>query len=251
MKILIIEDEQHTSQRLEELLLKYNSDFNILDKIPSVEKAVEWFNNNQAPDLIFQDIILNDGNCFEIYKKVNIESPIVFTTAYSQYALESFKLNSIDYIVKPYDYQDLKRVLDKFYKFGQLFKLPAKEILEEVLTEKKYTPKKRFLIKTGDNYFYINSADIFYFVYDNGITYAYTAENKKLPIDNSISDLAQLLDSSLFFQINRKEIINIEAIKKISTWFTNRLVVKLSIDTKEQIVVSRERVKAFKEWLNQ
>ncbi|MBN2892255.1 MAG: response regulator transcription factor [Bacteroidales bacterium] len=251
MNILIIEDEQYTAQRLEELLLEYDSGFNIVAKIPSVEKAVKWFSENNLPDLIFQDIVLSDGNCFEIYDKISIETPIVFTTAYSEYALQSFKLNSIDYIVKPYDFADLKRVMEKFNKFSELFKPPVKEIFEEVLLTERIVPKKRFLIKTGDNYFYINSSDIVYFWYDSGLTYALTKESKKLPIDYPILEIAKMLDVSVFFQINRKEILNIYSIKKISTWFTNRLIVTPIFENKENIIVSRDRVKAFKEWLNQ
>ncbi|MEA3450886.1 MAG: LytTR family DNA-binding domain-containing protein [Bacteroidota bacterium] len=250
MNILIIEDEKLTANRLEELLHKYDSEFNILAKIPSIEKAVNWFKNNKQPDLIFQDIELSDGNCFEIYEKVKIETPIIFTTAYSQYALESFKLNSIDYILKPYDFADLKKVLEKFEKYQQMFASPTKDLLKEVLVKKSEISKKRFLIKIGDNFFFVNSSDVQLFNYDNGLTNAHTFDNKKYPIDDSISKLFELLDKTMFFQINRKQIVNIDAIQKISTWFTNRLVVKLNIDTEEKIIVSRERVKEFKQWLN-
>lgn len=251
MNILIIEDEQHTAERLVQLLKKYDQNLNILAIIPSIKKAKEWFRNNKQPDLIFQDIVLNDGNCFEIYEEISIDSPFIFTTAYSEYALESFKLNSIDYIVKPYDFSDLKRVLEKFEKFKGVFTPPTNEILKEVLKDKKIVPKKRFLIKTGDNFTYLNASDIQYFMYENGLVYAYTINNKKSPIDNTISELGHSLDSSIFFQINRKQILNINSIKKISTWFTSRLIVRLNIETKEEIIVSRERVKAFKEWLGQ
>ena len=251
MNILVIEDEQHTAERLVQLLEKYDSDFNILAIIPSIKKAKEWFKNNKQPDLIFQDIVLNDGNCFEIYEEISIDTPIVFTTAYSEYALESFKLNSIDYIVKPYDFADLKRVLEKFEKLKGVFAPATNTILKKVLDNNKIVSKQRFLIKIGDSFSFLNTSDIQCFVYENGLTYAYTIEGKKKPIDNTISELTEMLDESIFFQINRKHILSINSISKINTWFTSRLKIHLKIKLKEELIVSRERVKDFKEWLGQ
>lgn len=249
MKILIIEDELHTANRLKQLILEYDKENEIVATLSSIESAVKWFKKNNQPDLIFQDIQLKDGICFEIYNEVTINSPVIFTTAYSEYALKSFELNSVDYLIKPYDTNDIKRVLDKFHQFSSLFQTPHYDDLKEMILASVVVPKKRFLIRLGDNYKAINAAEIAYILSDTGLSFAHTFSGERHALDLSLSELAGQLDRHDFFRINRNCIVNNESIKKISNWFNNRLKLTLHPATKEEVIVSRERVKDFKTWL--
>lgn len=250
MNVLIFEDEKHTSIHLSNLLKQCDNAIEIVAVIGSAKEGIAWFKENEMPDLIFQDIMLSDGNCFDIFDAVELSVPIVFTTAFSEYALQSFQVNSIDYLVKPYDIKDIKRALEKFKKFKGIFSPPEKSLLKEILNSTTFTPKKRFLVKTGDNYMTINSSDIAFFMSEGGLTFAMLFDEQKFIVDYSIVDISQQMDTAAFFQINRKIIVNIESVKNIHTWFNSRLKVKINPPTDEDIIVSRERVKSFKEWLD-
>lgn len=250
MNVLIFEDEKHTATRLIQLLKKYDSDINVLDVIGSVQQAIQWYRNNPFPDLIFQDILLNDGNCFEIFEKINVDIPVIFTTAYNEFALQSFKLNSIDYIVKPYDYQDIKKALDKFINFKEMFVMPENELLKSLVQNKNPEIKKRFLVKLGDRFHSVKSEDIAWFMFDDGVTFAYTFKNARFPVNHSIDQLSVVLDSHSFFQINRKYVLNFESIRNIHAYFNSRLKLEIVPKPEKDIVVSRERVKDFKNWLD-
>ncbi|MBT3382877.1 MAG: response regulator transcription factor [Prolixibacteraceae bacterium] len=250
MNVLIFEDEKHTATRLIKLLKKYDSKINVLDVIGSVKHGIDWYRNNPFPDLVFQDILLNDGNCFEIFEKVKVEIPVIFTTAYNEFALQSFKLNSIDYIVKPYDFQDIKKALDKFKNFRKMFIAPENELLKSIIQSKNPETKKRFLVKLGDKFSSVKSKDIAWFMYDEGVTFAFTFENTRFPVNYSVDQLSELLDADNFFQINRKYILNFESIRNIHTYFNSRLKLEIVPKPEEDLVVSRERVKDFKAWLD-
>jgi len=250
MNVLIFEDEKHTAVRLSNLLKEADNSIDIIGIIGSVKAGISWLKENELPDLIFQDIILSDGNCFDIFNAVELNVPIIFTTAFSEYALQSFQVNSIDYLLKPYDIEDIKKALLKLKKFEGAFHPPDKKLLEEILNRTATTPKKRFLIKTGDNYKTINSSDIAFLESEEGVTFATLFNKQKYIVDYSIADLSQQMDASSFFQINRKIIVNIESVKKITSWFNSRLKIKLDPPANEDIVVSRDRVKGFKQWLD-
>ncbi|BDD08515.1 DNA-binding response regulator [Fulvitalea axinellae] len=250
MWILIIEDEYHTAERLERLLEAYNPEIEILAKLKSVEDSVEWFRTHRAPDLVFQDIELSDGNCFEIYRQVEVKTPIVFTTAYSEYALEAFRLNSVDYVVKPYDREDIKRVLDKFGDMRQVFSPMSREFVDSMVHTRSRAVKSRFLIRMGDRYKTVSAMDVYYLRYDEGVTFAYLANGEKYPVDNTVSELENQLDPDRFFRINRKYIVSIDCIGKISTWFNSRIKLELRPDPDEEIIVSRDRIRNFKRWLD-
>ncbi len=212
--------------------------------------GIKWYKENQMPDLVFQDIILSDGNCFEIFDAVEVTAPVIFTTAFSEYAIKSFQVNSIDYIIKPYDIKDLKSALDKYRKLKGVFHPPEKKLLEEILKKNIFTPKKRFLVKMGDNYLPINSDDIAYLISEDGLTFATLFSKERHIVNYSIVDLANQMDPSSFFQINRKMIVNIKSVKKLSSWFNSRLKIALNPLHEEDAVVSRERTSSFKEWLD-
>ena len=250
MKVLIFEDEKHTAIHLKSLLTKIDNSIEIIDIISSVEDGIKWYKKNKMPDLIFQDIILTDGNCFDIFNTINISAPVIFTTAFSDYAIQSFQVNSIDYIVKPYDINDIKSALIKLKNIKNTFILPENNLLKEIISNNKPTAKKRFLIKTGDNYITINSNDIAYIISDEGLTFITLFNNRKYIVEYSIVDLSKQMDTLHFFQINRKIIINIESVSKINSWFNSRLKVEINPPIKDEIIVSRDRVKNFKQWLD-
>lgn len=250
MRVLIFEDEKHTALRLKALLSEINQSITVIDIISSVEVGIKWYKENEMPDLVFQDIILTDGNCFDIFNTVKVTAPVIFTTAYSDYAIKSFQVNSIDYIVKPYDINDIKSALNKLKTIKDTFILPENSLLKEIITDKEFVPKKRFLIKIGDNYLTINSNEIAYIISEDGLTFATLFNEEKYIVDYSIVDLSKQMDSSQFFQINRKLIININSVKTINSWFNSRLKVEINPSMNIEIIVSRERVKRFKKWLD-
>jgi DNA-binding LytR/AlgR family response regulator len=250
MNVLIFEDEKHTAVRLKKLLTEIDDTINISAIIGSVKEGIEWLNSNPAPDLIFQDIMLNDDNCFDLFSAVDITSPVIFTTAYSEYALRSFRVNSIDYIMKPYDREDIERALNKLKKFKSAFAPPQKELLKDILTQNKFIPKKRFLIKSGDNYMNINCNEIAYLLSEDSVTFAVLFSGKRHIVNNTITELSEQMDPESFFRINRKFILNIDSVQKISSWFNSRLKLQLNPPAGEDVVVSRERVKDVKQWLD-
>lgn len=250
MRVLIFEDEKHTAIRLRNLLAEIDNSILVIDIISSVEDGIKWYNKNKMPDLVFQDIILTDGNCFDIFDAVKVSAPVIFTTAFSDYAIKSFQVNSIAYIVKPYDINDIKTALKKLKNLKSTFIIPENNLLKEIITKNKFTPKKRFLIKIGDNYSTINSNDIAYIISEYGLTYAILFNKKKYIVDYSIVSLSKQMESSRFFQINRKLIINIDSVNNIYSWFNSRLKIEINPSLNIEIIVSRERVKNFKEWLD-
>lgn len=249
MRTLIIEDEAHTANRLCDLLKQYNDTIRIAAILESNEAAIHWFRTHKMPDLVFQDIELADGNCFQIFDRVEVTAPIIFTTAYSDYALRSFALNSIDYIVKPYSTEDIARALHKLERLKGVFHPPEKETLREVLTRDK--ARNRLLVKLGDYYKSVDTGEIAYFRSENRLTSAFTFSGERHIVDPSINKLAGELDPSVFFQVNRKFILHISAIASIKQWYGNRLKLKLNAGDREDIIVSRDRVKYFKTWLDQ
>ncbi|NPD45855.1 LytTR family DNA-binding domain-containing protein [Lentimicrobium sp. S6] len=250
MRILIIEDEKHTANHLESLVKAYDSNIEVMAILDSVENSLKWFRENDAPDLIFQDIQLGDGLCFEIYEQQKIEAPIVFTTAFSEYALKSFELNSIAYVVKPYDKEDIAEVFKKYGKMKSHFSMPENQLLENIISQKKTIAKRRFLIKIGENYQVLPTDQIAFIIFEYGLSFAYNLQNEKFPLDLSMNDLVSQLDENEFFRINRKCIVHSSSIKKISSWFNARLKIETSPKEPTELIVSREKVKEFKDWLN-
>ncbi len=250
MNVLIFEDEKPTALRLTSLLTKIDDSIKIVGTIGSVQAGIKWYKENPMPDLVFQDIQLSDGNCFEIFDAVEVTIPVIFTTAFSEYAIKSFQVNSIDYIIKPYDIKDLKSALDKFRKLKGAFHPPEKGLLEEILKKKTFTPKKRFLVKIGDNFLPISSDDIAYLISEDGLTFATLFNKERYIVNYSIVELAKQMDESSFHQINRKMIVSIKSVKKLSSWFNSRLNLTLAPPHEGDAVVSRERTSSFKEWLD-
>jgi DNA-binding LytR/AlgR family response regulator len=246
MKVLIFEDEKLNAERLIELIKRYDPSVRILAVIESVEKGIDWFIKNPSPELIFMDIRLTDGLSFELFEKVNIDIPVIFTTAYDEYAVRAFKVNSVDYLVKPVDYNELKAAIDKFKKVRPLL---SRDFIQAILEQSNQKYKNRFLVKIGDQLRHVDCRDIAYFIFEDGLVMAVTKAKSALPMDHSLDHLEQLVNPADFFRLNRKVIARIDSIGRIHSYFNGRLKIELLPPLDEDIIVSRERVVKFKEWM--
>ncbi len=251
LDILIFEDEQLSAERLEQLLARLDQNLEVVEVLSSVKQGVAWFKSNPNPDLILMDIHLTDGSCFELFNQVVIDVPVIFTTAYDEYAIKAFKVNSVDYILKPIDFEELVAAFEKFNKYRsqqpQVQSQLIQTLYEQISREGKY--KQRFLVKLGEQLKRIESKDIAYFFFEDGLVWANSKSNLKLPMDYSLEQLEQMLDPRVFFRINRKMLIKLESVEKIHTYYNSRLKLVLQPDMGKDIIVSRERVNDFKEWI--
>lgn len=253
MKIIIIEDEQLAAKRLLELILKYDPEIEILGEFDTVEKSVKWFNSNPPPDLIFMDIQLADGLSFEIFEQTMITSPVIFTTAYDQYAIKAFKVNSIDYLLKPIDFDELSTAIEKFIKI-HFEKIPenlsSKNIaFDKVLQLLTKEYKSRFVIKVGEHIKSIPVENIICFYSLEKASFLQTNKNNNYVLDYSLEQIEGLVNPDDFFRVNRKYIINLKAIADIISYSNSRLKIIIKGNNDEDIIVSREKVKSFKAWL--
>ncbi len=250
MKALIIEDENIASKRLANLVKELAPDVEILERISSVEEGIAWFKNNTLPDLIFLDIQLNDGYGFDIIDALQEHPPIIFTTAYNEYAIRGFKYNGLDYLLKPIDKRDLENALNKFRKSKLVPEKENEQKYEQLknLFSKEY--KRRFMVKIGNQFNSFNVENIAYFKSHEGLIYLRNTNGKKYPIEYSLDQLEDILDPIQFFRINRKYMVSVNAVIEIHSYFNSRLLLKLEPNEEEQIIVSRERTTNFKKWLD-
>jgi len=251
MKILIIEDEQLAAEQIKDYLERYGDKFEVIDIIESVQEGVEWLQNHPAPDCILSDIRLTDGLSFDIFVKVEVTCPIIFTTAYDQYAIRAFELNSVGYLLKPFQPAKLFKCLEKAEK--QLSNKPAPIDFDQLAAmmqsdHKEY--KSRFLVRLGQKIKAIPVNDIAYFMSSDKLTYLVTQHHEKYPVDHSLEEIDEMLDPVYFFKLNRKFITHFDAIKEIHPHFKGRLKLILVPESKEEIIVSSERTPAFKSWLD-
>lgn len=251
MRILIIEDEHFAAKRIHSLIDENLPDAKVIKEIDSVEDSVNWLENNLHPNLIFMDIQLADGLSFQIFDKVKVTCPVIFTTAYDEYALEAFKVNSIDYLLKPIEHEAFKNAVTKFEQFyhHNLEGVNWKNITTEIFSGKA-KHKERFLIKTGQAYSYLHVADIKLIFSEDGLTFALCANKKKVIIDKTLDQVESCLDAQKYFRINRKYLVPISSILKIHPYFNSRLKLELDIEMSDVLIVSREKVGAFKDWVD-
>ncbi len=251
MTAVIVEDENIASRRLANLIEELAPEIHIAGQLTSVENGKYWFENNPLPDLIFLDIQLNDGYGFDILDSLENHPPVIFTTAYNEYAIRGFKYNGLDYLLKPIDKKDLQNALAKYRKnhidsnttlnedkFERIKNLFAKEY------------KKRFMVKIGNQFNSFDITDIAYFKSNEGLIFLHTRKGQKYPIEYSIDQLEEILDPVQFFRINRKFMVSVKSVIEIHSYFNSRLLLKLKPQDEEQIIVSRERTSNFKKWLD-
>ena len=250
LKVLIIEDEAPASTRLFKMLTEIDPNVKLLDTIVSVTTAIKWLNENEAPDLILSDIQLSDGISFEIFKEVPAPCPIIFTTAYDQYAIDAFKVNSIDYLLKPVKKQELEYALDRYKKFHspQATSMSIEKLLQNYAgLGSRY--KNRFVVKYGEHIKTIPIEEIAYFYTEDKINFLTTFENRRFAIDFNLDSLEGMLEPKSYFRINRQFIISIKSIAEMFSYTKSRVLIKLNPPSKHETIVSTERSAEFKAWL--
>jgi DNA-binding LytR/AlgR family response regulator len=249
VKVLIIEDELPASQKLERLLKEIDESIEVVGVLESVEDSTNWFLQNPGPDLIFMDIQLNDGLSFEIFENIEIKTPIVFTTAFDEYALKAFKVNSVDYLLKPLDSDALNKAVQKYKSVFSKDEYNSR--IENLLDQLQPKTKERILIKIGEHYKSIQINDINYFFIKERCSFINLGKGKNYSIDYSLDKAEKMIDPKKFFRVNRNFMINISAIKDIIAYSSNRLkIVADGWPDDNVILVSRERVADFKVWMD-
>jgi len=250
MNAVIVEDEVVASQKLQRLLTQVAGDIHVIAVLQSVEESIEWFSLNTAPDVLFLDIHLADGSAFSIFEKVQISCPVVFTTAYDEYALKAFEVNSIDYLLKPINQKNLERALLKLRNL-LTSKTDNTEMISNVLAAFKQTKmvyKSNFLIPHKDKFLPLAINKIACFYTENKMVKIITEDNELYSMDSSLEDLYLQLDPLQFFRANRQYIVSHNAIKDISVWFGSKVSINLTVAVPEKIIVSKARVSEFKIW---
>lgn len=252
MKVLIIEDEHYAVMRLKELLYSIDSSIEILEDLDSVASAREWLSTHTHPDLCFCDIQLGDGLSFDIFKGLDYAFPLIFTTAFDEYALDAFSVNSIDYLLKPIDPEALSKALNKYKTLGRSSHTDFNKMslmMESLLHKEKYK-KKRFLVKKGNAFAYINVDEIAVFYSEDGISLSINKEGDRFIIDFTLDQIMGMLDNNIWFRISRKHIININYIQNVKPYVNQRCIIQLKNLNIEGLVVSRDKVKSFKNWID-
>lgn len=249
MKIFIIEDEKAAIRNLKTLISEVCPQAEIIGETDSVEESIDWFENNEMPELVFMDIHLADGSAFEIFEYTEITCPIIFTTAYDEYALKAFKVNSIDYLLKPINKEDLKKAFDKLRQLKSGEDNFINKIIKKINKEENY--KTHFLVPVkGDKFIPLAVDSIMYFYINDGMVKAVDKENVQHIFSQSLDELTEQLNPKQFFRANRQYLISKKAIKDISIWFNGRLVINLvtPLPSDDKIIISKAKATEFKEW---
>lgn len=251
MKAVIIEDEKIAAELLKNLICQLDENIEVVTVLQTVEDSVEWLNSNQHPDILFVDIHLADGSSFSIFEKTEVKCPIVFTTAYDEYALKAFEVNSIDYLLKPINKDDLQRALNKYKNLkGEKHEIDYKTLISRFLTEAENVNnyKEHFLVPERDKLVPLAAKDIAYVYIDLKLIKAVTFSGKVYYLNQNLDEMMSQLNPKMFFRANRQYIVSHEAIKDVSIWFGNKISLNLTIPTEEKIIVSKARVSDFKNW---
>ncbi len=255
IKVLIIEDEIPAQRMLKEMAAELDYEIEVVGCLNSVKSSVDWFKHNPHPEVVLMDIQLSDGISFDILKQVTIESMIIFTTAYDEYAIQAFKVNSLDYLLKPIDIGDLQTAFEKYEHYSKKFirhkntEIDYNEIASTIMrAEPEY--RKRFLIQSKEDFFQLPVEQIAYFHSVQKITLAVTFEQRQYPVNFSLEKLKEQLDPDIFFKVNRQIIININAIQKIHSYFLGKLVISTKPAHAEEIIVGKDKAASFKRWLD-
>ncbi|HEX6334541.1 MAG TPA: LytTR family DNA-binding domain-containing protein [Flavisolibacter sp.] len=257
MNIFIVEDEDLAVKKLRKTLQSVDASASVVGEADSIKSSVSWLENNPAPDLILMDIELADGQSFEIFNHTQVKSPVIFITSYDEYALKAFKVNSVDYLLKPVQKEDLEAALVKYREMKKLYtpETPAPDAaidnlvkqLQQKLQSKEY--RKRFLVKHGQKLVSIEVTDIAYFFSDGRLNFFKTFDNRKFVVDYTMDELNDMLDPDRYFRISRSFFIALDSVEQIHDYFGNRLILHLKPATDKEAIVSREKVTDFKKWL--
>lgn len=251
MTILILEDETLAAEKIEKALLELEPGARIVGCHKSVASAVDWLSNNDHPDLIISDIRLLDGLSFGIFEQVKVDKPVIFTTAYDQYAIRAFDVNSIDYLLKPVQNEKLKAALDKYKNIPKSAPAPDyAELLRQLRGGEQKAFKSRFMIKLGQKIVAIPAEKIAYFFSEHKLSFIVTQDGRKFPTDQPLDELIDVLDPKKFFRANRQFIVTFESIAEIHPYFKGRIKVVLQPKTDEEVVISSDRTPEFKRWLD-
>lgn len=254
MKIVIIEDEALAANALESLILKIRPETVVLAQLESVEESLEWLAENSPPELLFCDIHLSDGNSFEIFKNVKLEAPVIFTTAYNEYAIEAFKVNSVDYLLKPIKKEALEKAIFKYENLQQGNVQRELENIKNLLRQGPMKPttenKSRFMVKSGQSIKVIQEEEIAYFLAEDGIVILVNFEKQRFAINYTLDQLEEQLDPKKFFRANRQIIVNIKAVAKAEPYFKGRLLLQTEPPASNDQVISSSKASAFKDWLD-
>jgi two-component system response regulator LytT len=255
IKVVIIEDELPAQRLLKETLQEIDIKTEVVCCLNSIKSAVEWFKNNSHPDIVLLDIKLSDGLSFEIFKQVNIESSIIFTTAYDEYAIQAFKVNSIDYLLKPVEKDELQTAFEKYQHYNKQFIQEKNSYIDfselaVLIKSEKTEYRKRLLIQSNESFFHLPVDDIALFYSMQGITFAVTFEKREYPVNFSLENLKDQLQPDNFFKINRQFIVNIDAIKRVHSYFNGKLKLEIEPSYAEDIVVGKDKAGAFKRWMD-
>lgn len=250
MHILLIEDENPAAARLKRLIEPYFASATISGPLDTVKSSIAWLRENPAPDLIFCDIQLADGISFEIFKEVEVKSPVIFTTAFDQYAIQAFKVNSVDYLLKPLDPEAVEQAISKFKNNHTRPTLDLAQI-QALLAPQPKSYKSRFLVKFGEKIQSIPAEEVAFFFSESKVTYLQTQGGKRFILDTTLEQTEEMVDPNLFFRLNRKFLATVPAIADIITYSNSRLKVVLTNCTNQDILISREKVADFKAWLDQ
>lgn len=251
MEVVIIEDEPLAAQRLEKLIGEVDTDMKVSVKLGSVKQSVQWLQQHTQPSLIFMDIQLGDGISFEIFDQVDVSCPVIFVTAYNEYALKAFKVNSLDYILKPIDRAELQAAIDKFKRMnrtGPQFQMMESISIAMGMLTKKY--KSRFVIKVGEHLRSVETVDILFLFSLEKATFAQTRDGRKHIVDYSMDQLEGVLDPTRFFRISRRYFVASDSIQDMISFTNSRLRLVLRTSEDQEIIVARERVQEFKAWLD-
>jgi DNA-binding LytR/AlgR family response regulator len=251
MNVLIIENEKPAAERLIRILRKIDRSIVVTDVIETVEAAIDLLQSDHSSDLIFMDIQLDDGLCFEIFETINVETPVIFTTAYDEYTLKAFKVNSVDYLLKPVDEESLKKAYEKYKKHYFAEKDPFRRDFRQLIKEFSNQYKSRFLIRTGEKYRSVPTGEISHFMITERSVFLCDQQGRDYGVDYSLDQLNVLLDPRKFFRINRECIVNIDSIELMYSYSSSRLQLTLKNREKSELfVVSREKVAEFKKWID-
>lgn len=257
MKILIVEDEELAAKKLAKTVAAIDNDAEIIGVTDSISTTVDWLDQHPSPDLILMDIELTDGQSFEIFSRTHVKSPVIFTTSYDEFALKAFKVNSVDYLLKPIQKEDLQAAIDKYRSMKQAFATESKapdNSLEQIIRElqTKLQPKdyrKRFLVKQGQKLVSVETEEIAYFYSDGRVNFFKTNDNRKYITDYTMDELEEMLDPEQYHRISRSFFVSIKSVHQIHDYFGNRLILELKPSLEKDAIVSREKVIDFKKWM--